>query len=312
MSQGITENITRSVRTSVLEVSYEKRGAPEDPPVVLAHGFPDDARSWDAVAQALAASGHRTLAPHLRGFGPTRFLGDDTPRSGQPAALAQDLVEFVDALGLDRFVLVGHDWGATAAQAVAALHPERVERLVSFLGYSVTWDAEGGGPPSYAQLHALWYQFLLNSGLGEDVLRADRRGFCRYLWEAWSPTWRFSEEEFGAAALSFDNPDFVEVVLHAYRYGSPFGTSGEELPGDPRYTELEARLSASPPIPVPTVVLQGADDALEAGGPAPSASDRLFTGGFARCIVEGAGHFPHREKPEAVVEAVLSGSSKNP
>lgn len=304
MSQDITENITGSVRTSGLEVSYEERGAPGNTPVVLVHGFPDDARSWDAVARALAATGHRTLAPYLRGFGPTRFLSDDIPRSGQPAALAQDLVEFVDAVGLERFVLVGHDWGATAAQAVAALHPERV-RLVSFLGYSVTWDA-GGGPPSYAQLHALWYQFLLNSGLGEGVLRADRRGFCRYLWEAWSPTWRFSEEEFGAAASSFDNPDFVEVVLHAYRYGSPFGSSGDEVPADPRYADLEERLSAGLPIPVPTIVLQGADDGLEAGGPGPSPSDRLFTGGFARRVVEGAGHFPHRENPSAVVEAVLA------
>ena len=172
-------------------------------------------------------------------MGPPASSATIPPHSGQPAALAQDLlVEFVDALGLDRFVLAGHDWGATAAQAFAALHPERVERLVSFLGYSVTWDV-GGGPPSYAQIHALWYQFLLNSGLGEGVLRADRRGFCRYLWEAWSPTWRFSEEEFEAAAPSFDNPDFTEVVLHAYRYGSPFGSSGDEVPGDSRYTTAQ-------------------------------------------------------------------------
>lgn len=311
MNQTKTENPTKSVRTPLLEIAYEERGAPEDPPVVLAHGFPDDARSWDAVSGTLAGAGYRTLAPYLRGFGPTRFLSDDTPRSGQPAALAQDLLEFADALGLERFVLVGHDWGATAAQSVAALHPERVERLVSFLGYSLTWDAEGGGPPSYAQLHALWYQFLLNSGLGEGILRADRRGFCRYLWETWSPTWRFPEEEFGAAAPSFDNPDFAEVVLHAYRYGSPFGLSGDEAPGDPRYAELEAWLSAGPPIDVPTVVLQGADDSLEAEGPKPSASDRLFTGGFARRVVEGAGHFPHREKPGAVVEAVLAGSPES-
>jgi EmrB/QacA subfamily drug resistance transporter len=298
-------NHTRSVRTPVLEVAYEERGPRDGIPVVLVHGFPDDARSWDAVSGALGAAGHRTLAPHLRGFGPTRFLSDDTPRSGQPAALAQDLVEFADALGLERFVLVGHDWGATAAQAVAALHPGRVERLVSSLGYSLTWDT-GGEPPSYAQLHALWYQFVLNTPLGEWSLSADRRGFCRYLWEAWSPTWRFSEAEFEGAAPSWDNPDFVAVVLHAYRYGSPFGAPGDEVAGDPRYADTEARLSAGPPIAVPTIVLQGADDGLEPGGPGPSPTDRLFTGGFARRVVEGAGHFPHREKPDAVVEAVLT------
>jgi pimeloyl-ACP methyl ester carboxylesterase len=221
--ESMDRDTTRSVRTPVLEIGYREQGAPDAPPVVLVHGFPDDAGSWDAVAGALAAAGRRTLAPYLRGFGPTRFLSDDTVRSGQPAALAQDLVEFADALGLDRFVLVGHDWGATAAQAVSALHPERVERLVSFLGYSISWDA-AGGPPSYAQLHALWYQFVLNSSLGEALLRSDRRGFCRYLWEAWSPTWRFPESEFEAAAASFDNPDFAEIVLHTYRYGSAIGS----------------------------------------------------------------------------------------
>jgi len=242
---------TRSVRTPILEIGYVERGAPDAPPVVLVHGFPDGAGSWDAVAGALAAAGHRTLAPYLRGFGPTRFLSADTARSGQLAAFARDLVEFADALGLDRFVLVGHDWGATAAQAVAALHPERVERLVSFLGYSVTWDA-AGGPPSYAQLHALWYQFVLNSGLGEAILWADRRGFCRYLWETWSPTWRFSEGEFEAAAASFDNPDFAEIVLHAYRYGSPFGAPGNEVRGDSVYADWEERLASGPrPSPCP-------------------------------------------------------------
>ena len=292
---------TRTVKTPVLEIAYEEWGPEDGPPVVLVHGFPDDARSWNAVSEKLAAAGYRALAHYLRGFGPTRFLDEEIQRSGQPAALAQDLIDFTDTLGL-----VGHDWGATAAQSVAALYPGKVERLVTFLGYSVSWEA-GDGPPSYAQLHALWYQFLLNSGLGEGLLRADRRGFCRYLWGAWSPTWDPSDEEFEAVAPSFQNPDFLEIVLHAYRYGSSFAPAGNEVSGDAGYAELEGRLLTGPPIPVPTVVLQGADDGLEPGGPGPSPSDRLFTGGFARVVVEGVGHFPHRERPEAVVEALLGG-----
>lgn len=304
MSQDITENPTKSVRTPVLEIAYEERGAPEDPPVVLVHGFPDDARSWDAVSGTLAAAGYRTLAPYLRGFGPTRFLDDDTPRSGQPAALAQDLIDFTDALDLEHFTLVGHDWGATAAQSVAALRPERVERLVSFLGYSISWDTGSGDPPSYSQLHALWYQFVLNTDLGAALLSADSRGLCRYLWEAWSPTWSFSDREFEAAAISFENPDFIEIVLHAYRYGSPFGPS-EGVTGDPRYDGLEQKLSAGPPVPVPTILLQGSDDGLEPDGPGPSPSDRLFIGGLVRRVVQGIGHFPHRERPYVVAEAAL-------
>ena len=299
MSEDIKPNTITSVRTPVLEITYEEKGSPEAPPIVLLHGFPDDARSWDTVSEELASAGYRTLAPYLRGFGPTRFLSDDVPRSGQLAALAQDVLEFTDALGLEEFVLVGHDWGARAAQSVAALHPERVQRLVSFTDYEISWDEEGF--PPYEVLHALWYQWVLMSEMGPPLLQYDRRGFCRYLWKAWSPTWDFSDEEFQRTAASFDNPDFVDVVLSGYRHGRH-----EEAPGDPRYEELEQKLAEGPDITVPTTLLLGSDDGILQPFPGDERWREHFTGEASKRLVEGVGHFPHRERPDAVVEAVLA------
>jgi len=284
--------------TSVLDVAYLSWGPPSGPPTLLLHGFPDDARSWERVAEGLAGNGRRVIAPYLRGFGPTRFRGDRTPRSGQLAALVTDVLEFADALGLERFVLVGHDWGARAAQGLAALYPERVERLVSFTDYEVAW---GEGFPPYEALHALWYQWVLLSDLGPALLHADRRGFCRYLWRVWSPTWDFDDETFGETAASFDNPDFVEVVLSAYRHGRHPGATH-----DPRYDGLEARLAAGPEITVPTVLLIGADDGIVQPHPGDERWRAHFTGEARRHLLKGVGHFPHRERPQAVIEAVLT------
>ena len=286
-------------QTSVLNLAYEAHGPPDGPPVLLLHGFPDDARGWEAVADGLARAGRRVVAPYLRGFGPTCFLGATTPRSGQLAALAADALELADALGLGRFTLVGHDWGARAAQAVAALYPDRVERLVSFTDYEIAWNDEAF--PPYPALHALWYQWVLLSDLGPALLKADRRGFCRYLWGAWSPTWNFSDAAFEDAARSFDNPDFARIVLSAYRHGRR-----EDATEDPRYAELEARLAAGPEITVPTALLIGADDGVLRPHPEDERWRSHFTGPATRHLLGGVGHFPHRERPQAVIAAVLA------
>lgn len=287
----------KTLRTSVLDIAYEE-WAPADPtgtPVVLVHGFPDDARSWAPVAEALAARGRRVVAPYLRGFGPTRFLDDATPRSGQVGALTQDLLDLLDGLGLDRAVLAGQDWGARAVQGVAAVAPDRVERLVSLGGYALSWDQ--GGQPSYPQLHALWYQFLLRAGWGEGILRMDPAGFNRYLWRVWSPTWgpeAAVDEAFAAMAPSLANPDFADVVLAGYR----------DEPLDDHYAELEARLAEGPAITVPTVVLYGADDGLEPEGPDAEGDAKRFTALIEARTVQDAGHFLHRERPDAVLAAL--------
>lgn len=293
----------QSVQTPVLNIAYEEHGPVGGQPMILLHGFPDDIRAWDQVVAAVTADGYRTFTPYLRGYGPTRFLAEDTLRSGQNGALMQDIVEFADALELEQFVLVGHDWGAQAAQALAALYPARVQHLVSLAPYSLTWSDYQEGPPDYGQIRALWYQGVLNQELGEGILYGDRRGFCRYLWQTWSPTWNFASADFEATAASFDNPDFVAVVLHAYRSG--YGKAIE----DPRYAATEAQLAQRPPITVPTTVLLGKVDGINIFQPTMLAQHRDFTGEYAAHSYDGVGHFLHREAPEAVVAAIRAAAN---
>ena len=288
---------SKSVTTSALEMAYHEWGEGERS-VLLLHGFPEDAASWGAVGEALAAEGYHAYAPYLRGFGPTRFLDADTPRSGQLATLTKDVLEFADALELTTFILVGHDWGARAAQAVSALYPERVERLVSFTDYELAWDESGFPPPEV--LHALWYQWVLLSDMGEPLLRSDAEGFCKYLWKVWSPTWAESQEAFETAAPSFQNPDFADVVLSGYRHGRVEGAVG-----DPRFDELERKLAEGPDITVPTTLLIGKDDGVVMPWEGDERWKTHFTGEASRHLLAGVGHFPHRENPDAVVGAVM-------
>jgi len=290
-------DMTKRVRTSCLEVAYEDRGSPQSEPVILVHGFPDDVRTWDGVVGPLGDAGYRTLTPYLRGFGPTRFLEKTASRSGQLAALGQDLIEFADAVGIERFTLVGHDWGGRAAYIAAALWPERVQGLVALsVGYGTSTPKDH---ISYDQARAYWYQWYFGLERGRAALERDRRALCRWLWEAWSPDWHFDDATFETTAGSFDNPDFVEVSIHSYRHR--WGNA----PGDHRYDEIEARMAKLPRIGVASTVLHGADDG--ATFPETSAGkERLYTGPYDRRVIGGVGHFVQRERPDAVVEAVLA------
>jgi pimeloyl-ACP methyl ester carboxylesterase len=287
------------IKTSVLEIAYEEHGERSAPPVILLHGFPDDARTWDAIAPALAGKGFRTLAPFLRGFGATRFLSKKTPRSGQVTALAQDLIEFADALGIDRFILVGHDWGAQTGYAVAALFPERVRALVTLaVGHMSGAPAvDAKQPLSIEQIKAYWYQWHFNMDKGREVLESDRSEFCRALWKIWSPSWQHHKTTFDKTAASFANPDFVNIVTHSYRYR--WGNA----PGDPRYDELVSRLAKSPKIIVPTTLLVGAEDGA-ALAKSSEGKEEHFAGEYKRQVLRGVGHFIQRENPEAVIKAV--------
>ena len=290
----------RSVQTPVLSVGYEESGDARGFPVICLHGFPDDVRAWDGVAPPLVKAGHRVLVPYLRGYGPTRFRDAAAPRLAEQAAIGQDLIDFADALHLPRFAVAGYDWGGRAASIAAALHPERVRAAVLIGGYSIQDTVAPSQPAAPEAERALWYQWYFNTERGRAGLKANRRALCRLLWQIWSPTWHFTDEVYNRTAASFDNPDFVDVVIHSYRHRHG------NAPGEPRFKAMEQKLAQRPKIEVPAIVLYGSDDGIARPAPEASPAERaLFTSLVARRVVEGSGHFMPREKPEAVSSALL-------
>ena len=282
----------------VLNVAYHPAGPVDGPPVVLLHGFPYDIHAYVDVVPRLAAQGCRVIVPYLRGFGATRFLADATPRSGEQAALGADLLALLDALDLPRAVLAGYDWGGRAACVVAALWPERCAGLVTLNSYNLQHIAQALRPEAPAQEHRLWYQYYFHSERGRAGLALDRRALCRLLWQQWSPTWAFDDATFERSAVAFDNPDFVDVVIHSYRHR--FGL----VAGDPAYAEIERRLAQQPSIVVPTVSFDGADDGLFAPADAARHAPR-FSGPRSHRVVSGVGHNLPQEAPQVFADAVL-------
>ena len=289
----------KRTRTPTLEIAYEESGPPDGTPVILLHGFPDDTRTYDGVVAALAPARYRVIVPYLRGYGPTRFLDAATLRSGQQAALGRDLLDLMDALALDSAVLAGYDWGGRAACIVAALWPARARGLVTVCGYNIQNIAQSGKPVDPDREHRLWYQWYFQTERGRAGLKANRRELSRLLWELWSPNLRFDDATFEKTAASFDNPDFVDVVIHSYRHR--FGA----VAGDPALAAIEERLAARPPINVPTIALHGACDGVHPPHETESHA-RLFAGSYERRVVPVAGHFLPREAPEVVAHAVMA------
>lgn len=288
----------RIATTPVLDIAYEYAGPDDGPPVILLHGFPYDVRGYDEVADRLAARGARVLAPYLRGFGPTRFRDAATPRSGQQAAIAQDLLDFMDALEIERAVVAGYDWGGRAACIVSALWPERVLGLVSADGYNVQDIANALEPSSPKWEATFWYQYYFHNERGRRGLERNREELCELLWRMWSPEWTGASAAFPASAPSLHNPDFVDVVIHSYRHR--YGLAE----GDSRYGAIEDQLAAQPPITVPTVVLEGGADGV--GGPMPAEDRERFTGPYEHRLLAGIGHNAPQEAPEAFADAVAS------
>src|SRR5580693_6304395 len=237
----------RSIDTPVLSIGYLESGNPAGVPVILLHGFPDDVHAWDEVAPPLAKAGYRVLVPYLRGYGATRFRDPASPRMAEQAAIGQDLIDFADALKLPRFAVCGYDWGGRAAGVAAALHPNRVRAAVLIGGYTIqsVFAAPQPGPPDSEK--RFWYQWYFNTERGRAGLKANRHSLCKLLWQDWSPTWHFSDETYERTAASFDNPDFVDVVIHSYRHR--LGNA----PGEQRFEAIERKLAQRPKIEVPTI-----------------------------------------------------------
>jgi pimeloyl-ACP methyl ester carboxylesterase len=287
------------VRTPSLDIGYEESGAADGTPVILLHGWPYDPRCYDAVVPLLTQARCRVIVPYLRGFGPTRFLSPDTPRSGQQAALGNDLRELMDALQIPRALLAGYDWGGRAACVVAALWPERAIGLVTGNAFNSQDIANANKPQAPEQEARFWYQYYFHTERGRAGLEQNRRALCRLLWRLWSPHWHFDEAAFEKSAASFDNPDFVAVTIQSYRhrYGS--------APGDPALDEIERRLAAQPKITVPAIALQGEADGV-LGPELSQGHARQFTGRYERRVLPRIGHNPPQEAPGAFADAVLA------
>jgi pimeloyl-ACP methyl ester carboxylesterase len=294
----------KHIRTAALDVAYEESGNPGGAPVLLLHGWPYDPRCYDDVVPPLVDAGCRVIVPYLRGFGATRFLSAEMPRSGQQAALGNDLRELLDALVIERAVLAGYDWGGRAACVVAALWPERVRGLVTGNGYNIQNIAASVKPVAPEQEHRFWYQYYFHTERGRAGLEQNRRALCRYIWQIWSPDWAFDDATYEKSVASFDNPDFVAVTIQSYRHR--FGYAA----GDPALEPIEQRLATQPAITVPTIVLHGASSGIQP--PAGSeAHARLFTGPYQRRALPKIGHNLPQEAPHVVADAVLELARAN-
>lgn len=286
-----------SVVTPSLDIAFEEGGPRDGFPLILVHGWPDDVRTWDHIVPRLQSAGFRTLTPYLRGFGPTRFRDPGAMRSGQLSALGRDVLDFADTLGLGRFGVIGHDWGARAAYIAACLAPERVAYCIAL---SVGWGTNNSDQPlSLQQSQNYWYHWLMALPRGEALVRNDRLAFTRYIWTIWNPGWAVPDEEFDVTAKSFGNPDWVDVVLHSYRV-----RWGLAEP-DPSCRVLEDRLKADPTIHVPTLVLHGGGDPCNDVSTSDG-KNAFFRAVYQRVVLPNLGHFPQREQPDTVLKHLMA------
>ncbi len=295
------EQTVKYLTTDLLRIAYLEYGSREGVPLILLHGFPYDVYAFEKACRLLAGDTETSwhiYVPWLRGYGETAFLSEETIRSGEQGALAYDLVQFMDAAGIEKAYLAGFDWGGRAACIVSALFPERVMGLVSCgVGYNMQDPANWQRPVSPAAEARAWYVYYFNTQRGENALHEKRKDLCRYLWETWSPNWQFTQEEYDKSAASFENPDFAPVVLHSYR--CRIG----EVPEDSRYGEISRACAQKPPIPVPSIIMLGMADGVTPPPQTDTDKDH-FTGFYKRILLPSIGHNVPGEAPEVFADAV--------
>ena len=288
----------KHVHAGVLDVAYAELGPANGPVVILLHGWPYDIHSYEEVAPALAAKGYRVLIPYARGYGGTRFLSADTLRNAEPAALGQDVIDFMDALHIKRAVFGGFDWGARSADIVAALWPERVKALVSVSGYLIGSQEAGKTPLPPEAEYQWWYQFYFATDRGRLGYEKNHHDFAKLIWRNASPKWNFDDATYERSAQAFENPDHVAITVHNYRWRLNLAN------GEAKYDALEKKLAQAPKIAVPTITLEG--DANGAPHPQPAAYAKQFTGKYEfRLITGGIGHNLPEEAPEAFTKAIV-------
>ena len=288
----------KQINAGVLNVGYAEAGPADGPPVLLLHGFPYDIHSFVDVAPLLGAAGYRVIVPHLRGHGTTRFLSNATFRNGQQAAVALDIIALMDALKIDQAILAGYDWGSRTANIIGALWPKRCKAMVSVNGYLIN-NLERNKLPLPPKVEwGWWYQYYFATDRGKAGLEANRRELAKLIWRFNSPRWAFDDATFNRSAASFDNPDYVSIVVHNYRWRLSLAA------GEPKYDDLEKRLAESPSISVPTITLDGDSDGVAPATDGASYAKK-FSGKRTHRIVKGAGHDLPQEAPQAFVDAVV-------
>ncbi|HYL24615.1 MAG TPA: alpha/beta hydrolase [Burkholderiales bacterium] len=288
----------KQIDAGVLNVGYAEAGPANGAPVILLHGWPYDINAFVDVAPLLAGAGYRVIVPHLRGYGTTRFRSSDAVRNGQPAALAVDVIDLMDALKIRKATLAGFDWGARSVNIVSALWPERVKATVSVSGYLIGNQQAGKQPlPPAAELQ-WWYQFYFATERGRLGYEKYTKDFAKLIWQTASPKWNFDDATFARSATAFENPDHVTISIHNYRWRLGLAD------GERRYDDLERRLAQAPVVTVPTITMEG--DANGAPHLEPVAYAKKFTGRYAhRDVTGGIGHNLPQEAPEAFAKAVV-------
>jgi pimeloyl-ACP methyl ester carboxylesterase len=284
-----------TIQTSLLEITYRDDGPPDAPVVLLLHGWPDDSSTWDAIIPTLNEAGFRTIAPATRGFGKTRFLSPDTPRTGNTARLVLDTVEMLDGLGIKRFSVAGHDWGANMSEMLAVGWPDRVDRIAML---STPSRLGGLHTPPLWHARLQWYHWFQATTRGARAVRDNHKGFARIMWETWSPPGWFDDVLFDQVAASFDNPDWVDITLHSYR------SRWDEAQPDPTSKWLDDKVKSTQTLALPTIYFQGELDGVNP----PPTSEKIaekFTGPFERIVLPGVGHFTTREAPAQVAARLV-------
>jgi len=298
MAKAASSASVKRVDAGALSVSYLEAGPATGQPMILLHGWPYDVHAFYEVTSILAARGHRVIVPYLRGFGPTRFLSADAMRNGQPAALAQDAVDLMDALKIDQAVIGGFDWGGRTSDIVAALWPERVKGLVAVSGYLIGSQAAGKQPLPPEAEYQWWYQFYFATPRGALGYAKNTHAFAKLIWKFASPEWHFDDATFERSAVALNNPDHVAITIHNYRWRQGL------VQGEAAYDPIEQRLAAGPTIGVPTITMEG--DANGAPHPPPAAYRAKFTGKYEhRNVTGGIGHNLPQEAPRQFAQAML-------
>ena len=288
----------KQIKAGDLNVSYFETGPTDGVPVILLHGFPYDIHSYLEVVPVLSNARCRVIVPYLRGYGKTSFLAKKTIRSGQQAALGYDLLNLMNSIKIDKAILAGYDWGGRAACVVAALYPERCLGLISCNGYNIQ-DIKNSSKPSNPNTEQkLWYQYFFHSERGRLGLINMRHDFIKYLWQTWSPSWNFNDEIYGLSKSSFDNSDFVDVVVHSYKHR--FGI----VAGDPKFDLIEKDLSKQPKISVPSITIDGETDGVSELSNISKIKQK-FSAHIRHQILPNIGHNVPQEDPKNFSRAVL-------